>query len=88
MLLKPGSPTAPNLRKRTNNYKHNIVTMNREHQIKLFACRASVEFAKKVAEHLNLTLGDSETLTFSDGEFQPAYLESVRGATVFIIQST
>ena len=46
--------------------------MNREHQIKLFACRASVEFAKKVAEHLNLTLGDSEALTFSDGEFQPA----------------
>ncbi len=27
-------------------------------------------------------------LRFSDGEFQPAYLESVRGCIVFIIQST
>ncbi len=62
--------------------------MDREHQIKLFACRASKDFAEKVAKCLNLELGQSETVTFSDGEFQPAYLESVRGATVFIIQST
>ena len=33
-------------------------------------------------------LGDLEVAQFSDGEFQPSYMESVRGATVFIIQST
>ena len=62
--------------------------MQHEHKIKLFACRASKDFALKVAKALNLQLGDSDVLTFSDGEFQPCYNESVRGATVFIIQST
>ena len=62
--------------------------MQKEHKMKIFACRASKEFALKVAEHLNLKLGSSDVLTFSDGEFQPSFNESVRGATVFIIQST
>ena len=62
--------------------------MQHEHKIKLFACKASKDFALKVAKALNLELGDSDVLTFSDGEFQPCYNESVRGATVFIIQST
>ena len=62
--------------------------MHHEHKIKLFACKASKEFALKVAKALDLELGDSDVLTFSDGEFQPCYNESVRGATVFIVQST
>ena len=56
--------------------------------MKLFACRASKDFALKVAKELNLDLGASDVLTFSDGEFQPSFNESVRGATVFIVQST
>ena len=59
-----------------------------EHKLKIFACKASKEFALKVAKELKLELGDSDVITFSDGEFQPSYNESVRGATVFIIQST
>ena len=62
--------------------------MQHEHKIKLFTCRASKDFALKVAKALNLQLGDSDVFTFSDGEFQPCYNESVRGATIFIIQST
>ena len=62
--------------------------MQHEHKIKLFACKASKDFALKVAKALNLELGDSDVITFSDGEFQPSYNESVRGATVFIVQST
>ena len=62
--------------------------MHNEHKIKLFACRASKEFATKVAKAMNLELGAADILTFSDGEFQPCLNESVRGATVFIIQST
>jgi len=64
--------------------------------MEMFACRASKDFATKVIDALNnihrdepkLHLGLSETSVFSDGEFQPAYTESVRGATVFILQST
>ncbi len=62
--------------------------MHSRHQLKIFACRASRDFATKVAEALNMDLGSSDVLTFSDGEFQPSFTESVRGATVFIVQSS
>ena len=71
--------------------------MFKEHRIELFACRASEAFAKNVIDELNAShtegeapyhLGELQVTPFSDGEFQPAYAESVRGATVFIIQST
>ena len=71
--------------------------MPSKEKMKLFACRASQDFAKKVVNEFNqikypgeeeLTLGNLSVTPFSDGEFQPAFLESVRGATTFIIQST
>ena len=67
------------------------------HRLEIFACRASKDFACNVIESLNanlrpdespLHLGDMQVSQFSDGEFQPLFAESVRGATVFIIQST
>ena len=71
--------------------------MNTPHKMELFACRASKDFAAKVVDELNkiqpegegpVHLGNSEVSVFSDGEFQPSFTESVRGATVFILQST
>ncbi|MGN0195731.1 MAG: ribose-phosphate diphosphokinase [Candidatus Cryptobacteroides sp.] len=71
--------------------------MHFEHRMELFACRASRDFAAKVVDELNglltegepkIHLGSSEVAEFSDGEFEPTFTESVRGATVFIIQST
>ncbi|MFR9627430.1 MAG: ribose-phosphate pyrophosphokinase [Rikenellaceae bacterium] len=58
------------------------------HQIKFFAGRGSEYLAKKIAESYGTTLGTCEVLPFSDGEFQTCYKESIRGCTVFIIQST
>ncbi len=58
------------------------------HKIKFFAGRGSRYLAEKIAAEYGTTLGDSDVLQFSDGEFQPAYNESIRGCTVFIIQST
>ena len=67
------------------------------HRLELFACRASEDFARQVINHINqlqspeepeLHLGQLEVTPFSDGEFQPQYEESVRGASVYIIQST
>ncbi len=55
---------------------------------KLFACRQSVVLAEKIAKEYNTTLGEVKTTYFSDGEFQPALEESVRGRRVFIIGST
>lgn len=62
--------------------------MGPEHRILLFSCRSSRYLAEKIAASLGLPLGSTNVTTFSDGEFQPAFDESVRGATVFIVQST
>jgi ribose-phosphate pyrophosphokinase len=56
--------------------------------IKFFAGRSSKPLAEKIAHSFGSELGKTSILKFSDGELQPAYEESVRGATVFIIQST
>lgn len=56
--------------------------------IKFFTGTATRYLAEKIAKSFGTELGRSSINRFSDGEFQPAYDESVRGATVFIIQST
>jgi ribose-phosphate pyrophosphokinase len=56
--------------------------------IKFFTGRASAYLAEKIALSFGTELGKTSVLEFSDGEFQPAYDESVRGCIVFIIQST
>lgn len=62
--------------------------MDQTHTIKIFSCRGSRYLAEKIAKALNMDLGKSIVTVFSDGEFQPAFDESVRGSTVFIVQST
>ena len=47
-----------------------------------------MELANKIADSHGTTLGNVIVSNFSDGEFQPSFEESVRGADVFIIQST
>ncbi|MBE6210336.1 MAG: ribose-phosphate pyrophosphokinase [Rikenellaceae bacterium] len=58
------------------------------HKIKFFTGRASRYLAEKIVESYGTTLGKCDVLQFSDGEFQPRFDESIRGCTVFIIQST
>ena len=57
-------------------------------EVKVFAANACPEFAEKVCEQLYLKLSASEVKTFADGEVSVSINESVRGADVFIIQST
>ncbi len=56
--------------------------------VKIFSGRASRSLAEKIAQSYGIPLGNVITQTFSDGEFQPSFEESVRGADVFIVQST
>ncbi|UNY99568.1 ribose-phosphate pyrophosphokinase [Zhouia spongiae] len=55
---------------------------------KIFACTQSVELAEKIAKSFGTELGKISYTRFSDGEFQPSFEESVRGARVFIVGST
>lgn len=55
---------------------------------KIFACTQSTELAKKIAKSYGTELGNVIFSRYSDGEFQPSFEESVRGARIFIIGST
>jgi ribose-phosphate pyrophosphokinase len=55
---------------------------------KIFACRQSAELAEKIAKAYGTDLGKVHFSSYSDGEFQPSFEESVRGARIFIIGST
>jgi|TARA_R100000479_G_scaffold28896_1_gene11357 ribose-phosphate pyrophosphokinase len=55
---------------------------------KIFACKQSETLAANIAKAFGIPLGKVITSTYSDGEFQPSFEESVRGSRVFIIGST
>ena len=57
-------------------------------KVKIFAGRYSSKLASKIAHSYGVNLGSIEIVEFSDGEFQASFQETVRGNTVFIIQST
>lgn len=57
-------------------------------EVKIIAGRATTGLAERIAESYGQNLTEVEVLEFSDGEFEPIIQESVRGAFVFIIQST
>lgn len=57
-------------------------------EIKFFGCRKTHDLAARIAAAHGSELGKLSFLDFSDGEFQPSFDESVRGCTVFLIQST
>ncbi len=56
--------------------------------MKIFACNSNMELAASIAARLGLTLGNAEVEKFSDGEISVKINETIRGADVFIIQST
>ena len=57
-------------------------------EAKIFPCNQSKELAEKIAAAYGDKLGKVITSTYSDGEFQPCYEESIRGTRIFIIGST
>ncbi|MCI1931820.1 MAG: ribose-phosphate diphosphokinase [Clostridia bacterium] len=56
--------------------------------IKIFSCNANPALAAEIAEKLGLKLGECEVGHFSDGEISVKIDETIRGADVYIIQST
>ncbi len=57
-------------------------------EVKLFSGTNSSKLAESVAKHYGKKLGDVTMSKFSDGELSPSFNETVRGCTVFLIQST
>ncbi len=56
--------------------------------IKVFCGNSNPEFAKTICKYFGIALGNSEVKTFADGEASVSLNETVRGADVFLVQST
>jgi ribose-phosphate pyrophosphokinase len=57
-------------------------------RLMVFGGRCSMELAAKIARKLDLDLGEATLKTFANGEVYCRYEESIRGADVFLVQST
>jgi len=67
---------------------HTSVPSPYDKRLMVFAGRGSEALGAKIAGKLGIQLGAVELKTFSNGEVYCRYLESIRGADVFIVQST
>ena len=56
--------------------------------VKIFAGSKSIDLANQIANKFGAEIGNVSIVTFSDGEFEPSFDETVRGCDVFIVQST
>ena len=54
--------------------------------IKIFAGSSGIPFAKKMCKYLGSELGDSEVITFSDGNIFIRIKETVRNKDVYVVQ--
>lgn len=59
-----------------------------DRKLKIFSCTSNLPLAKAIAQQIETSLGAGEVVQFSDGEVTVRIEESVRGADVFIVQST
>lgn len=59
-----------------------------EPEAKIFSCSNSTYLAEKIAKHYGAELGKVTMSTYSDGEFQTSFEESIRGLRVFLVCST
>src|SRR5436190_2743877 len=56
-------------------------------RLMIFSGRSHPDLAREIAQHLGLELGGVELETFKNGETYTRYLESIRGADVFLVQT-
>ena len=56
--------------------------------IKIFCGNSNPQFAETICKSLSVPLGQAEVKTFADGEVSVSLEETVRGADVFLVQST
>ncbi len=59
-----------------------------EPELKIFAGNSNPPLAEEISAYLKVPLGEAMVETFSDGESKVEIKENVRGADVFVLQST
>jgi ribose-phosphate pyrophosphokinase len=56
-------------------------------RLMVFAGRSHPELAERIAQHLGVELGEVQLTSFANGETYCRYLESIRGADIFVVQT-
>ena len=56
-------------------------------RLMLYSGRSNPELAEQIADKLGIALGEVKLKTFANGETYVRYVDSIRGADVFIVQS-
>jgi ribose-phosphate pyrophosphokinase len=64
------------------------ITQDYSKRLMVFGGRASMELAARIAGKLDVDLGAADLRTFANGEVYCRFGESIRGADVFLVQST
>jgi ribose-phosphate pyrophosphokinase len=64
------------------------ITQDYSKRLMIFGGRASMELAARIAGKLDVDLGAADLRTFANGEVYCRFSESIRGADVFLVQST
>lgn len=67
---------------------HSSIDQDYKKHLMVFGGRSSGELASRIANQLDVDLGQVTLKTFANGEVYCRYEESIRGADVFIVQST
>ncbi len=65
----------------------NFIERGPQKRLMVFAGRSHPDLAAAIADHLGIALGEVELETFKNGETYTRYVESIRGADVFLVQT-
>ncbi len=83
-LSLPGLDVTPTA---SESKPHHWIERGPRKRLMVFSGRSHPDLALRIAEHLNVELGDVELKTFANDETYVRYSESIRGADVFIVQT-
>jgi ribose-phosphate pyrophosphokinase len=86
-LSLPGLDVTPERTPQPNGERGRWIERGPSGKLMLFAGRSHPVLAQKIADQLNIELGDVKLNTFANGETYCRYRESIRGADVFIVQT-
>jgi ribose-phosphate pyrophosphokinase len=86
-LSLPGLDVTPERAPQPDGERGRWIERGPSGKLMLFAGRSHPVLAQKIADQLNIELGDVKLKTFANGETYCRYRESIRGADVFIVQT-
>ena len=72
---------------RSDQSPEHFIMRGTQKRLMVFSGRSHPELARAIAEKLGVELGDVELKTFVNDETYCRYLESIRGADVFLVQT-